>query len=125
MRSLTLLVISLVLVSKAQEPPSTDSTLVNPWLPVRPGPPTRNNVVKKYEPSHFQTYRFVVNDFLIVMGCVFAAMGLIVAFIVFARRMRNKTSSDEFDQEQTALAKRISSVRRVRVADSQDTIDHV
>ncbi|KAI8928154.1 hypothetical protein BC831DRAFT_449436 [Entophlyctis helioformis] len=59
----------------------------------------------------FDTYHFVVKDFIIVLGAVFAGIGLIIGLLVLFRWFRSggqASMADEqrFEQEQRGLAER-------------------
>ena len=85
----------------------------NPWKPNRsiaateaPSPTPR---------SSFQSYHFVVRDFLIALGIVFGVIGVLVAgLLIWKRCIKRKAFDQEFDREQERLAKRTNSVRSAR-----------
>ena len=74
------------------------------------------------QPSAFTAYhQFLVSDFLVIVGCIFAAIALLAACLALVRRVRMAYSTAtkakveaRFEREQTRLAQRLAGVHAIQ-----------
>lgn len=103
-------ILSLFITAILADPQLTNDP-ANPWVPERdvaPPPPKDPQAA-----DSFDSYRFVVKDFLIALGVVFLVVGLLIGgLILFRTCKRGKDQeSKSFEKENAALMIRNNSVR--------------
>jgi cellobiose-specific phosphotransferase system component IIC len=87
------------------------TSVVNPWKPTRT---TTTNPDEPKDKSTYAKYHFAVKDFLIILGCLFLGITLVVGAIILFRALRKKNKDVEqlkFEKEEAALMRRANSLR--------------